>query len=378
MNLKRLVLVGLVVADCRAVTTASDPVDRVEIDSPAAALWVDDTVALHATPRSAAGTPLLDRPVRWASSDSTILRVSAAGLMAAVGPGSATITAAAERKLATVTVDVYAADLLYEGQPAGLPEIMFLPLRSGAPVRLLPPYTLAGHPSATSDGARIAFVVTDTNGTTDIHTSDRDGSHITRLTFDADDSDQPSWSPDGSRIAFHSTRAGRAGDIWIMGADGSSPVNLTPDPLPGVTDETSPAWSPDGGSIAYVSNAGGTTGIWVMQADGAAKHQLTTGWYDADPAWSPDGGTIAFRRAGAGESDIMLVAAGGGIPVRLALPGDDRMPAWSPDGRLIVFARFPGGNPQLYTVRPDGSDLQLRTTDYTWNGGRRPTWIRDR
>ena len=88
MNLKRLVLVGLVVADCRAVTTASDPVDRVEIDSPAAALWVDDTVALHATPRSAAGTPLLDRPVRWASSDSTILRVSAAGLMAAVGPGS--------------------------------------------------------------------------------------------------------------------------------------------------------------------------------------------------------------------------------------------------------------------------------------------------
>jgi Tol biopolymer transport system component len=56
------------------------------------------------------------------------------------------------------------------------------------------------------------------------------------------------------------------------------------------------------------------------------------------------------------------------------------MPAWSPDGRLIAFARFPagGGNPQLYTVHPDGTDLRLRTTDYTWNGGAHPAWIRGR
>ncbi len=76
----------------------------------------------------------------------------------------------------------------------------------------------------------------------------------------------------------------------------------------------------------------------------------------------------------------MLIAGSGGAATPLALGGNDRMPAWSPDGRLIAFARFPagGGNPQLYTVHPDGTDIRLRTTDYTWNGGAHPGWIRGR
>jgi Tol biopolymer transport system component len=81
-----------------------------------------------------------------------------------------------------------------------------------------------------------------------------------------------------------------------------------------------------------------------------------------------------------GTTEIVLIAGSGGAATPLALGGNDRMPAWSPDGRLIAFARFPagGGNPQLYTVHPDGTDIRLRTTDYTWNGGAHPAWIRGR
>jgi TolB protein len=121
--------------------------------------------------------------------------------------------------------------------------------------------------------------------------------------------------------------------------------------------------------------------IWVMHADGTSKHRLTSGdGFDTEPTWSPEGGTIAFRRSGSGATTIMLVAAGGGVAAPLGLVGNDRMPAWSPDARLIAFARFPagGGSPQLYTVRPDGSAARLRTTDYTWNGGTHPAWIRSR
>jgi TolB protein len=36
----------------------------------------------------------------------------------------------------------------------------------------------------------------------------------------------PQWSPDGTRIAFSSDQEGDF-DIWVMNADGSNKINLT-------------------------------------------------------------------------------------------------------------------------------------------------------
>jgi hypothetical protein len=91
---------------------------------------------------------------------------------------------------------------------------------------------------------------------------------------------------------------------------------------------------------------GSTTGIYVMDANGANIKQLTanTTSVDAWPRWSPDGTRIAFCRGGtttpptAGVYVIAIqvvngvVTAGDPSLVRLAAT----RPVWSPDGTLVV------------------------------------------
>jgi Tol biopolymer transport system component len=256
-----------------------------------------------------------------------------------------------------------------------------LPLASGAPTRILSNGTVAGDPAPSPDGAQIAFVVADYPAAqADIYVVARDGTGLRQLTDDPTIDDEPAWSPDGTRIAFRSFRSERDGEIWVMDADGSDQRNLTPRAGTAVVDFRRPAWSPDGSRIAYASTEGGDWGIWTMAADGSDRRQLTnTIDLDTEPTWSPDGQRIAFRRSSAEEgSDIMIVPAAGGEAVRLALAGEQRTPAWSPDGELIAFAGQPGltDRPELYTMRPDGSDVRLLTTDPAWGGGLNPSWLR--
>jgi Tol biopolymer transport system component len=190
------------------------------------------------------------------------------------------------------------------------------------------------------------------------------------------------WSPDGSRIAFSrfvSRSDGSSGTtIFVIGSDGSGERALTSES----EDADAPAWSPDGSRIAYGSNAGGTIDLWTMRADGSEKRRLTsTAHADIESTWSPDGRRIAFRRSSSpSSSEIMIIDADGGEPVSISGTSNGVNPSWSPDGRFIAFALIPdaGGHPQIYTIKPDGTERALRTTDYRWAGGRNPNWLRRR
>ncbi len=76
------------------------------------------------------------------------------------------------------------------------------------------------------------------------------------------------------------------------------------------------------------------------------------------PSWSPDGGRIVYK----GGRRLFVVPASGGDPV--ALTGPDyysNFPHWSPDGSRILFTSNRDGDFELYTVRPDGTDLRRLT-----------------
>ncbi|MCH8966670.1 MAG: PD40 domain-containing protein [Planctomycetes bacterium] len=88
--------------------------------------------------------------------------------------------------------------------------------------------------------------------------------------------------------------------MWTINIDGTNQTRLTftPQNPPNVpTWSIHPSWSPDGERIVYASTFSGSSQIWMMNADGTYRRQLTE---TADPlssdnpVWSPDGSRILF------------------------------------------------------------------------------------
>ena len=272
-------------------------------------------------------------------------------------------------------------DLIFEGQLESTPELLRLDRELDEVRRILPEGTVVMDPEPSPDGEQLAFVVADyVDSVGDIFVVSFDGTDPVQITFDSELDDQPSWSPNGTRIAFRSFRSLGLGDIWLMDPDGDNLVNLTPDPLPGVTDEQRPAWSPDGSRIVYSSNAGGNYDIWTMAADGSDPRRLTmTDDYDTEPAWSPSGNRIAFRRSNDSiGSDIYVISASGGTASPLALAGEQRMPIWTPDGGRLVYVHQATlvARPDLHIARTNGWELQVLVSSEVPGGSLNPAYLR--
>ncbi|MBI3569273.1 MAG: Ig domain-containing protein [Gemmatimonadetes bacterium] len=82
------------------------PVGTVQVSPANAALLVGQASQLSAATLDAAGNALAGRTVTWSSSDAGKASVSSSGLVSAVAPGSATITATSEGRSGTATVTV--------------------------------------------------------------------------------------------------------------------------------------------------------------------------------------------------------------------------------------------------------------------------------
>jgi TolB protein len=133
-----------------------------------------------------------------------------------------------------------------------------------------------------------------------------------------------------------------------MEVDGSHVQRLTSSPTE--IDEY-PAWSPDGRKIIYASTKGvphasESRALWVMNADGSNKKQLTRGAGDMYPAWAPNGKTIAFQsNRGLRDSrmkNVFTMSTNGKRIRRLAKCLCEH-PPWSPDGRYVAVEHYSGG-----------------------------------
>ncbi|MBM3213279.1 hypothetical protein FJZ33_13770 [Candidatus Poribacteria bacterium] len=117
-------------------------------------------------------------------------------------------------------------------------------------------------------------------------------------------------SPQKPQIVFHSNRDDASfDDIYVMDQDGSNIRRLTN--TPGFYDEI-PDWSPDGQKIVFCSTRDENLELYVMNADGSDKRNLTKNSVeDYMPSWSPDGKKIAFRSARDGNYEVYVVDADG-------------------------------------------------------------------
>lgn len=106
--LGRLLIGGTIVAigACSESTPPPPPVATVQVTVPSDSVLVGDSLQLTATTLDAQSHVLAGRTVTWTSSDTTIAKVSGAGLVHGVSAGSVTITAISEGIAGTAPLSV--------------------------------------------------------------------------------------------------------------------------------------------------------------------------------------------------------------------------------------------------------------------------------
>jgi len=278
------------------------------------------------------------------------------------------------------------------------------------------------HPDWSPDGSRLAFTTEPILSAE--YKSTRSAlwvvdveSRRTRKVFDGD-ANMADWAPDGKRIAFWSADQDGHRNVFTVAAEGGEPVAVTT----GEAVDWNPRWSPDGRYLYFFSDRAGSSALWRVAMDPetgstlGAPEPVTTGgtaspgflsrdrsgrrWayhtWDSeqnlyllslpplgggsqgDPievthgvrrlqsaSLSPDGMRFAFTEQ-TSQEDVYVMNADGTGQERLTNDlYEDREVAWSPDGSRIAFHSNRDGAYQVWTIRPDGSDLRRVTSGAT-------------
>jgi Tol biopolymer transport system component len=245
-----------------------------------------------------------------------------------------------------------------------------------------------------------------------------------------DDAVQPAWSPHGSRIAYWGLLSGSGNrEIWTVAAEGDEPVQVTRNEAI----DWSPVWSPSGKHLYFLSDRSGTMNVWRVAIDEetgrvlASPQPVTAGssgeirMLDAarsvermvysqgfeelniervelDPEaekalgepipvtsggiqWismniSPDGEWLVSQVTTPQEDLYVARVDGSGIRPLTDDEFKDRAPRWSPDGERIAFYSDRMGSYEIFTIRPDGSDLR-QLTDTPGLSMNDPEWFPD-
>jgi Tol biopolymer transport system component len=238
------------------------------------------------------------------------------------------------------------------------------------PVRLTESDEDEGRPVWSPDGSTIAFGRREADGTIDVWTMDADGGSQRRI-YDSGSVylDGLAWHPNGetlylSRGYFDGPRdmARRVIAVSAQGAETQSGIWVE-----GLWDQhftyTGPDVTRDGAMVVFVHYEGYVMPFLQdiysgeLAADGLSVHrivQLTEKeGIDRNPVWSPDGTAIAWESETEKNSDsfnIWVMDADGSARRQVTSgPGRQVNAAWSSAGLALIYVSDEGGSSQLYT-----------------------------
>jgi serine/threonine protein kinase/Tol biopolymer transport system component len=183
-----------------------------------------------------------------------------------------------------------------------------------------------------------------------------------KVTNDLNDYNFASMTADSKTLL--AVQVKRLTDVWVTSASGD--VSQPPKQVTFTKGDgwSGIAWTPDG-KIVFTAMAGGVRDLWVMNADGSNRRQITSGTgYKGSPEVSPDGRFLVFA---SGDAHVWRVDLDGSNLKQLTFSdSEERSPHITPDEKWVTFNSYRTGKLTPWKVPVDGgepvqlSDKQLQ------------------
>lgn len=181
--------------------------------------------------------------------------------------------------------------------------------------------------SVTSDAANLAVI--QNHAVSNIWTVGKNISTAKQIMSEAGRFNEIIWLPDG-RLAYTSN-AGGSSDIWTMNADGTDVRQLTV----GANARLGLAVTADETQFIFAAEREGKYNLWRVDIDGQNLTRITKGDGEYYPQCTPDGAWIVYQ-SGGNYPTLRKMPIGGGEPTVITKTTASR-PSLSPDGKFAAY-----------------------------------------
>jgi Tol biopolymer transport system component len=230
-------------------------------------------------------------------------------------------------------------------------------------------------PAISPDGTMLAFVRNMPNEGGDIYVADAQGNNVRKVTFDDKTVRGIAWTADSRDLVYSGNRFGGGWRMWRISVYGGSPQVLT---IAGRQSQY-PAVARVGNHLAY-SDSPTVSAIWrakLTLEEGQAEERaiLRSNGREMWPAYSPDGKKIADVSEQSGNEEVWLSDADGSNRMQLTHLNTSQAGRvrWSPDGKTLLFTANTDGGPELYTIAAEPNAKPKRVALDAGNA----SWSRD-